>query len=169
MLVAPISRASMVLAKILGGTTLAAVQGFVFLLLLPAAGIRPTLLGLALAVVLIVLSSFAMTGLGFLVAWPMESTQGFHSIMNLFLIPMWLLSGALFPAQGAATPIRWVMRVNPLSYSIDGLRATLYWDNAAGAESWSAFATSFVVTALFGLATFAACVAVAQKNVRGGR
>ena len=168
-LVAPISRASMVLAKILGGTTLAAMQGFVFLLLLPAAGIRPTFVGIVLTVILVLLAAFAMTGLGFLVAWPMESTQGFHSIMNLFLIPLWLLSGALFPAEGAATPIRWVMRANPLSYAIDGLRTTMYWSSSQATDSFKVLATSVVVTAMFGLVTFAASVAVAKKNVRGGR
>lgn len=167
-LVAPISRASMVLAKILGGTTLAAMQGFMFLLLLPAAGIRPTLIGLVLTVIVVLMASFAMTGLGFLVAWPMESTQGFHSIMNLFLIPMWLLSGALFPAEGAATPIRWVMRANPLSYAIDGLRTTMYW-NSQAANSLQTLTTSLIVTAAFGLVTFAVSVAIAKKNVRGGR
>lgn len=168
-LVAPISRASMVLAKILGGTTLAATQGFLFLLLLPAAGIRPTLLGLGLTVIMVLLAAFAMTGLGFLVAWPMESTQGFHSIMNLVLIPMWLLSGALFPAEGAAGPIRWMMRANPLSYAIDGLRITMYWDSSQAPDSFKTLATSLIVTAAFGLLTFAASAAVAQRNVRGGR
>lgn len=168
-LVSPISRTGMVLSKILGGTTLAGLQGFLFLLLLPAAGIRPSLMGLVLTAVLVILASFAMTGLGFLVAWPMESTQGFHSIMNLFLIPLWLLSGALFPADGAAVPIRLCMRANPLSYTIDGLRVTMYWDASAAPDQVRTFVTSVVITTLFGLVTFAASVALAQHNIRGGK
>jgi ABC-2 type transport system permease protein len=167
-LVAPIPRASMVLSKVLGGTTLAALQGYLFLLLLPAAGIRPTFVGVILTMVLVLLAAFAMTGLGFLVAWPMESTQGFHSIMNLVLIPMWLLSGALFPVEGAAAPVRWIMRVNPLMYTIDGLRASIYW-NTEGSADPRVLTTSIIVTAAFGLMTFGICVALAQRKSRGGQ
>ncbi len=72
------------------------------------------------------LLAFSLTALGFCIAWRMSSTQGFHAIMNLFLMPMWFLSGALFPAAGAAGVIRWVMRANPLTYGLDGLRRCLY-------------------------------------------
>ncbi len=168
-LVSPISRSGMVLSKILGGTTLAGLQGFLFLLLLPAAGIRPTLTGIALTAILILLAAFAMTALGFLVAWPMESTQGFHSIMNLFLIPLWLLSGALFPPDGASTPIRLCMRANPLSYTIEGLRVTMYWNGSADSDPVRTLLISLAVTTLFGLVTFAASVALAQHNIRGGK
>jgi ABC-2 type transport system permease protein len=167
-LVAPISRGSMVLAKILGGTTLAAVQGYLFLLLIPAASIHPTLVGLALTVLIILVAAFAMTGLGFLVAWPMESTQGFHSIMNLVLIPMWLLSGALFPVEGAAAPVRWLMRMNPLNYTLNGLRASMYW-NSDGNASLRAIGISLAVTTGFGLLNFGLSVALATRPARGGR
>jgi ABC-2 type transport system permease protein len=160
-LVAPISRASMVLSKILGGTTLAAVQGCLFLLLLPVAGVQPTLAGVVLTVPLLLLAAFAITGLGFLVAWPMESTQGFHAIMNLLLIPLWLLSGALFPIEGASAPVRWIMQVNPLHYAINALRASIYW-SAADSERWAVLLTSTVITAIFGTATFGLSVAMAS-------
>lgn len=163
-LVSPVSRASMVLSKILGGTALASMQGFLFLLLLPLAGIRPTIEGLVFTVLFVVLVAFAMTGLGFLVAWPMESTQGFHSIMNLFLIPMWLLSGALFPPDGASVPVRWVMRFNPLSYSIEGLRASIYWPSGGSGRSLMIAA---LVTTLFGLTTYALSVVLARRQLRG--
>jgi ABC-2 type transport system permease protein len=139
-----------------------------FLILLPAAGIRPTFGGVALTVVLVLLASFAMTGLGFLVAWPMESTQGFHSIMNLVLIPMWLLSGALFPLEGAARPVRWIMQVNPLMYTIDGLRASIYWQ-ADGGDHVRVLVISILVTTGFGLLTFALSVMLAGRSVRGER
>ena len=66
--------------------------------------------------------AFGLTGLGFLIAWKMDSTQGFHAIMNLFLIPLWLLSGSLFPASGAAGWLGTVMAANPLTYGVAALR-----------------------------------------------
>jgi ABC-2 type transport system permease protein len=168
-LVAPISRSAIVLAKILGGTTLAGVQGLIFLMLSPAVGVRPALVGWALAAAMILMVAFALTGLGFVVAWPMESTQGFHSVMNLFLLPLWLLSGSLFPASGAAAPIQWVMRLNPLSYGVEGIRMALYWPAAAGPAEWRTYLSCFVVTVIFSLLTFVASVGVVQLRVGGGR
>ena len=72
------------------------------------------------------LVSFALTALGFAIAWPMDSTQAFHGIINLFLIPLWLLSGALFPLAGASGWIRVLMYMNPLTYGVEALRALLY-------------------------------------------
>jgi ABC-2 type transport system permease protein len=72
------------------------------------------------------LVSFALTALGFAIAWPMDSTQAFHGIVNLFLIPLWLVSGALFPLSGASGWIRVIMRLNPLTYGVEGLRQLLY-------------------------------------------
>ena len=72
------------------------------------------------------LVSFALTALGFAIAWPMDSTQAFHAIINLFLIPLWLLSGALFPLENASLWLRVLMRINPLTYGVDALRQLLY-------------------------------------------
>jgi ABC-2 type transport system permease protein len=66
-----------------------------------------------------------LTALGFLIAWPMDSTQGFHAVINLFFVPLWLLSGALFPPGGAAEWVRVLMRFNPLSYAHNALQGLL--------------------------------------------
>jgi len=66
-----------------------------------------------------------MTGLGFLIAWPMDSTQGFHAIMNVLLMPMWLMSGALFPAA-SGTWVYWAMAINPVTYAVALVRRSLY-------------------------------------------
>jgi len=66
-----------------------------------------------------------LTALGFLIAWPMDSTQGFHALINLFFVPLWFLSGALFPSAGAAEWIRTLMRFNPLSYGHEALQGLL--------------------------------------------
>ncbi len=125
-LVAPVSSASIVLGKILGGTTLAVIQAIIFLALAPLVGFSFTLFQFVSLVVLLIFVGFGLTGLGFLIAWRMESTQGFHAIMNLFLIPLWLLSGSLFPMEGAPAWLRYVMAVNPLTYSISATRVMLY-------------------------------------------
>jgi len=97
-LVAPISRGALVLGKIAGGTTLAFIQGVLFLCFCPLVGITIHPVSVLYLLLVLLLISFGLTGLGFVLAWRLDSIQGFHAIMNLFLIPLWLLSGALFPS-----------------------------------------------------------------------
>ncbi len=126
-LVAPVPRMAIVLGKILGGTALATGQATLFLLMAPLAGIHFSIVGFLLSFIIIVLTSFALTGLGVCIAWRMASTQGFHAIMNLFLMPMWFLSGALFPAEQARGAMKWLMLANPLSYSLTALRSSMFY------------------------------------------
>lgn len=125
-LVAPVSRSAIVLGKVLGGATLSAIQGLIFLIFSPLVGIHFTATTFALTVLTVFLVAFSLTALGFAIAWPMDSTQGFHAIINLFLIPLWLLSGSLFPLTGASFWIRLLMRINPLTYGTEALRALLF-------------------------------------------
>ncbi|HTR82732.1 MAG TPA: ABC transporter permease [Bacteroidota bacterium] len=125
-LVAPISGGGIALGKIFGGTTLAVIQAVLFLILAPLIGITFTIPQLGLLIIVLFLIGFGLTGLGFLIAWRMESTQGFHAIMNLFLIPLWLLSGSLFPIDGAPGWLRALMAINPLTYSVTATRELLY-------------------------------------------
>jgi ABC-2 type transport system permease protein len=125
-LVAPVNRSVIVLGKILGGTTLAAGQGLLFLIFGPLVGLHFTLASFGLTVLTVLLIAFSLTALGFAIAWPMDSTQAFHAIINLFLIPLWLLSGALFPVSGASFWIRILMYVNPLTYGTEALRSLLF-------------------------------------------
>src|SRR5438094_6740047 len=110
----------------MGGTTLSAVQGLIFLAFAPFVGVHMTLIQLLLVVLTVLLVSFALTALGFAIAWPMDSTQAFHAIINLFLIPLWLLSGALFPLSSASSWLRVLMEINPLTYGVEALRGVLY-------------------------------------------
>src|SRR5438270_12072544 len=147
-LVAPVSRSAVVLGKVLGGTTLATIQGLIFLVFAPLVGVHidlPTFLLISLTVFLV---SFALTALGFAIAWPMDSTQAFHAIINLFLIPLWLLSGALFPLSGASGWLRLVMRLNPLTYGVEALRDLLYPANP-GEFSLAASTATLVLFSLF--------------------
>jgi ABC-2 type transport system permease protein len=125
-LVAPVPRSAIVMGKVLGGTTLSAVQGLIFLVFAPAVGVHMTLGSFAVVVLAVFLMAFSLTALGFALAWRMESAQAFHAIVNLFLIPLWLLSGALFPVNNASGWIRWIMRLNPLTYGLDALRTALF-------------------------------------------
>lgn len=162
-LVAPVHRSALVLGKILGGTTLAMMQGLIFLAMAPTVGIPLSLRSCAMLVGTLFLIGFGLTGLGFSIAWRLDSTQGFHAIMNIFLIPMWLLSGALFPAGGAPAWLRWIMNVNPLTYGMSALRLCLY----PGGQDVSGFPSlpfSLGVTALFGLVIFGVSSALAAHR-----
>src|SRR5881628_4134964 len=140
-LVAPVPRSAIVLGKVLGGTTLSAVQGLVFLAFAPLLGVHLGFGDFLLIVLTVFLVSFALTALGFAIAWPMDSTQAFHAIINLFLIPLWLLSGALFPIAGASMWIRLLIRINPLTYGVEALRDLLYPTNAPVFPLGSSLAT----------------------------
>ena len=80
------------------------------------------------AIVLMLVISIALTALGFFIAWRMDSTQGFHAIMSVFLLPMWLLSGAFFPMDVGGW-LGWIVRLNPLTYGVAGLRHYLQNDS----------------------------------------
>lgn len=165
-LVAPVSRLSIVLGQALGCTTLAVGQGLLFLLLAPFVGFSLTPSGAALGIAVMVLVAFALANLGLIIAWRMDSTQGFHAIMNLLLLPMWILSGAFFPAAGAAVWLRWVMAINPLTYGVTALRRSFYLGGkvppevASLSELWLAAA----VTILFAVVMFVAAVRTVQRS-----
>jgi ABC-2 type transport system permease protein len=140
-MVAPVPRSAIVLGKVLGGTTLSTIQGLIFLIFAPLVGVHLTPVSFLLLVLTVFLVSFALTGLGFAIAWPMDSTQAFHAIINLFLIPLWLLSGALFPLSGASGWLRALMWANPLTYGVEALRALLYPGTPTAASLSSSLAT----------------------------
>jgi ABC-2 type transport system permease protein len=152
-LVAPVSRSAIVLGKVLGGTTLSTIQGLIFLAFAPLVGVHIRFEDLLLVALTVFLVSFALTALGFAIAWPMDSSQSFHAIINLFLIPLWLLSGALFPVAGAAGWIRVLMWINPLTYGVEALRDLLYPGSPAAFPLTSSLATLVLFAAfMFGLA-----------------
>jgi ABC-2 type transport system permease protein len=159
-LVAPVPRSSVVLGKVLGGTTLALLQSALFLALGPAVGLRVSSLGaLAVLAAVLFLLAFALTALAAAFAWWLDSSQGFHAIMNLFLVPMWLLAGTLFPAEGTPGWLGAVMRVNPLTYGVAALRRVL-----APVASGPDLGASLAVTAACAALAFGAAVWVASRR-----
>jgi ABC-2 type transport system permease protein len=133
-LVSPASRTAIVVGKLLGGTALSVLQAMVFLALaivLPKVGLAPqpswsiTFLSGIGVILWLTLMGLGMTGLGYLLAYRTDSVQGFHSMMSVLLFPMWLMSGAFFPASGSEW-LQWVIRLNPLTYGVAGLRRLMY-------------------------------------------
>ena len=151
-MVAPVPRIAIVLGKLLGGTTMALLQAALFLALAPLANAHVSWSSLPLLAVVLATLAFALTGLGFILAWMLDSTQGFHAVMNLLLFPMWLLSGAVFPPTGAAGWIQAIMAINPMTYGVSALRAIL---SNAGAVDATGVVGPLSVLALFGLLTLA--------------
>ncbi|MGH7859127.1 MAG: ABC transporter permease [Candidatus Binatia bacterium] len=163
-LVAPVSRSQIVLGQALGGTAMALMQGTLFLLLAPFVGVALGLAGAAVAVLVMFLVSFALTSLGLLIAWRMDSTQGFHAIMNLILMPIWFLSGAVFPPAGLPAGLAWVVGLNPLTYGMAALRRAIYLDHPAMVTALPPFLPSIAVTIAFAAAAYWAASAAAQRS-----
>jgi len=162
-LVSPASRSAIVLGKVLGGAILATLQGLIFLAFSPLIGVRMDLLQICTAVLAIFLVAFSLTALGFTIAWRLDSTQAFHAIINLFLIPLWLVSGALFPLSGASGWIRAIMLANPLTYGVEALRAALF-SSGAGTSTGLSVTLSLGILSAFALVVFAAAFAIASKR-----
>jgi len=125
-LVAPGSRAAIVLGKSLGSTTVALIQASLFLVLAPLAGFTFGSVRWLPLFLILTLSALALTSLGFALAWALDSTQGYHVVMSLILIPLWVLSGAMFPPSGLPKFLIAILRWNPLSYSVAGVRRALH-------------------------------------------
>ena len=164
-LIAPVSRWSVVFGQACGGTTLALVQGALFLVLSPIIGMPLGFASILSAVGVMVLLSFGLTSLGLAIAWRMDSTQGFHAVMNLILIPIWLLSGAFFPVAGVSPLLEWVMKVNPVTYGVAALRRCLYLNDPSGAGEIPQLTLSLVVTGLFCVLMYFGAAHTAYRRV----
>ncbi len=172
-LVAPVGRWPVLAGKVLGGSTIAWVQAVVFLALVylfGAASLSTSVFGV---LALLAVVAITMCSLGMIVAWPMDSTQGFHAIMMLGLMPMWLLSGTFFPipawdsgAGGGQLALGGLMRANPLTYPVVELRRLLY---PAVDFSASGFAPSSPICWSVSLAFMVITTLIAWSLMRGHR
>jgi ABC-2 type transport system permease protein len=168
-LVAPAARGGLVLGKMLGGTLLAVVQALLVVGLGPLVGMPFGALPFLVTAATLCVVAFGFTGLGFLIAWHLDSTQGFHAIMNLLLVPMWILSGALFPAAGAPGWLRAVMFVNPMSHALDSLRQALYFAAPlpAWGTQWRSLQQPLLLCAAFAGLTLAAALWLSRQPRAG--
>ena len=164
-LATPVRRSSLVLGAALGSTTLAVVQGLLFFAALPLTGHIPTLLGFVLMTGIMALVALGFAAVGIVVAWQSRTTRGFHAVMNLCMIPLWVLSGAFFPAEGAPGALQWAIRLNPVSYGVDALRTAMYWPQDPPIDA-SSFALSLTVTGLFAAIMVILAIRIGKMPVR---
>jgi len=153
-LAAPVAPDAVVAGKVLGGAALAWVQGAVLVLLAPLAGLRFGVADGAAALGVLALVSIALTATGFACAWRVESTQGFHGIMNLLLVPMWLLSGAFFPLAGVPAWLLALAWANPMTYGVSAFRRLLQPQVGALADPFPSLLLPLVVTCAFAAAAW---------------
>jgi ABC-2 type transport system permease protein len=124
-LVSPAPRWSMVAGKLFGGGVLGFAQGLVLLAFSPLVGAQLQVGGLLAASLALACLSLGITGLGLAAAWKVDSASGFHGVMNLVFMPMWLLSGAIFPVEGASGWLRVLVAINPLAWCQSAVGAGL--------------------------------------------
>ena len=125
MLVAPVSRASIVLGKALGGGTVAVVQGLILVVAAPIVGVDLTVGRLLLLILSLLLLAFAMTAFGIVLATRIERMESFQMVMTLVLQPMIFLSGAVFPLQNLPTWLAVITHLNPATYAVDLVRRSV--------------------------------------------
>ena len=159
-LVSPAPRLAIALGKILGGATIATIQGVLFLLLWPFVGHWPGVGHMLAALVIMFVLAVGLNGLGLCIAWPMDSTAAFHAIMNLFLMPMWFLCGAVFPVKSAPIWMRVVMYANPLTYG-----QALFSEALTGGRTGAAAPAPMWVSAVVTLAFTVGIVLLAARLV----
>lgn len=125
-LVAPVPRIQIMIGKTLGGCTVAVIQGLLVMTICLIAGFRPTnWLAVPIAIGFMLLIAVLFAALGVAIGSGLQDMQGFQLIMNFLVLPIYFLSGAMFPLVGLALPLRIATSVDPLSYGIDGMRSVL--------------------------------------------
>lgn len=125
-LVAPVPRIYVMIGRTLGGATVAIIQGVIVIAICLAAGFRVTnFSALPLAIVVMILVAIMFTAMGTAIASVLSDFQGFQLIMNFLVMPIFFLSGALFPLANLPKVLEFVATIDPLSYGVDGLRAAL--------------------------------------------
>ncbi len=125
MLVAPISRLSIVIGKAMSGTFISVAQAVIILVLTPFLGIQLSIMQFIEVVAVALLVSFCITSLGILIAARLTSFDGFNIIMNFLVMPMLFLSGAMYPVTSMPPALRHLTQINPLTYGVDAFKHVL--------------------------------------------
>jgi ABC-2 type transport system permease protein len=124
-LVAPVSRFNIMLGRTLGGATVALAQGIIVLLITLIAGFHPVWSGVPLGIFFMFVLALFFTAFGTAIASKLDDMQGFPLIINFLVMPLFFLSGALFPVAGLPKLFGTIVRLNPLSYAVDGIRGAI--------------------------------------------
>jgi ABC-2 type transport system permease protein len=143
-MVAPVSRVSIVLGRIAGGATTALIQAVLILGISYFMGFKIiNISSIFLAIVFMILIAVTFLGLGLVFASKMRDIQGFSIVMNFVIFPLFFLSGALYPLENFPVWLRYISKLDPLTYGVDGLRAALI-----GVSSFSIF-YNFIFMVIF--------------------
>ncbi len=154
-LVGPGSRGSIVVGKSLGVGSVGVLQGTLFLALAPFAGFAFGSIAWGWLALFMVLSALALSAFGFALAWWIDSSQGYHAVMSILLLPAWVLSGAMFPPSGDGGTMRTIMAANPMSYMVSGVRRAFY---SGGLPAGTSVSSSLAIDlAVVGGSAVAAC------------
>ena len=150
-LVAPVPRIYVMIGRTLGGATVAMLQGTLIVVVCLIAGFRPvSLLGIPLGFAFMALIAMVFAALGTSIGSSLQDMQGFQLIMNFLVLPIFFLSGALFPLNNLPKALSLVTKLDPLSYGVDGLRAALIGTSHFGAIA-DAVVLALVAVGLLGL------------------
>jgi len=137
-LAGPASRGAVVWGKVLGSSSVALSQAALFLLLAPLAGFPFTSIDWPVLLSALALAAVGLAALGFTVAWIVDNVQGYHAIQMTLLVPLWIVSGAMFPPSPDHPVLGAVMRANPIAYAVSAARRALSGPDAPGALPGSA-------------------------------
>ena len=141
MVVAPVSRSSLVIGKTLGGSSIATVQGTIMLVLAPLIGVHLTAVLVGQVIGLELLMAVGLTSFGVFVASRIQRIEAFQVVMQLLLLPMLFLSGAMFPLKGLPTWLAVLTRLNPVTYAVDPLRRVVFAAQAMPPAAAARFST----------------------------
>jgi daunorubicin resistance ABC transporter membrane protein len=162
---APGSRAALVVGKSLGSSSVALTQAALFLVLAPAAGFPHRAIDWPLLAAALLLAALALAALGFAVAWGLDHVQGYHAIQMTVLVPLWVVSGAMFPPPEGHPALAAALRANPLAHAVSAARRALGGEGAPGVLPGSA-AGDLLFCAAFAAAALALAVAVSRRPAR---
>ena len=155
-LVAPVSRLSIIMGRTLGGATTALIQGFLILAAALLLGVQvASIPGFILTIIVMVLVSFSAVGFGLILASKLEDFQGFQIIMNLIIMPLLFLSSAFFPISSSLPGwLQVVAHANPLFYMVDGIRGSLTGVNAVFSPFFDLGVITLICLVMLGLGTY---------------
>ena len=164
-LAGPASRGAVVVGKVLGSASVALSQAVLFLVLAPAAGFPPGAVDWPLLLAALALAAVGLSALGFAVAWLVDNVQGYHAIQMTLLVPLWIVSGAMFPESPDHPILGAVMRANPVAYAVSASRRALAGPDAQGALPGSTARDLLVLAAFAAAAVLLATLAARRRGV----
>ena len=163
-LISPTSYVSVLLGKIFSCTILSFIEGFMFVLLVLVLKFNVSLSSFLTLLLIMLILSFCLSAMGWLIAWKMRSIQGFHAVMNLILMPLWFLSGALFPLEGTPIWLYIMMILNPLTYGVLLIQNVLHTDYLS--SSIFSFSSCLWILCLFSAFLLIVCYQLGKRGHR---